>query len=189
VKRWVASAIAIVVAISVTVWVRDRAPHPEDWQGPFLHDADVGEPVELRDVTLTVEGVDGGRGLTIGGGDPWTTGGVWLVVSLSVTTDGAPAQPKTVELVDEHGRTFAPTSRFNQPMTETPVQPGMVATGAVAFEVPFDLGDRVYVRAGPRWTALDAVTNVAVPIAADRWATWAADGSTVAFPRRAVVAA
>jgi hypothetical protein len=189
VKRWIASAIAIVVAVIVTVWVRDRAPHPEDWQGPFLHDADVGDPVELRDFTLTVDGVDGGRGLTIGGGDPWTTGGVWLVVSVTVTTDSVPAQPTTVQLVDEQGRTLAPTSRFNQPMTETPVQPGMVARGAVAFEVPFDVGDRVYVRAGARWTALDAVTNVAVPIPADRWAAWAADGSIVEFPRRAVVAA
>ena len=143
-KRWIASAVAIVVAVSVTVWVRDRAPHPEDWQVAFLHDANVGEPVELRDFTLTVHGVEGGRGLTIGKGEPWTTGGVWLVMSVSVTTGGAPAQPETVELVDEQGRTFAPTSRFNQPMTETAVQPGMVARGAVAFEVPFDVGERVY---------------------------------------------
>jgi hypothetical protein len=80
VKCGIASAVAIVVAVSVTVWIRDRAPHPEDWQGAFRNDAEVGEPVGLRDFTLTVDGVDGARGLTIGGGEPWTTGGVWLVV-------------------------------------------------------------------------------------------------------------
>jgi hypothetical protein len=71
-------------------------------------------------------------------------------------------------------------------MIETVVQPVMVATGAVAFEVPFDIGDRVYLRAGATWSALDAVTNVAVPIVGDRWADWAAEGSTVEFPRRTV---
>lgn len=188
-RRRIASAVAIVVAVSVTVWIRDRAPHPEDWQGPFLRHAHVGEPVELADFTLTVDGVDGGRGLSIGGGEPWTTGGVWIVVSVSVTTDGEPAQPKTVVLVDERGRTFAATPRFNQPMTATAVQPGMVARGAVAFEVPFDVGDRVYFRAGPLDTELDAMTHVAVPIPGDQWAEWAADGSTVEFPRRTVGAA
>ena len=188
-KRWLASAAAIVVAVSVTVWIRDRAPHPEDWQRSFLRDADVGEPVEMRGYTLTVDGVDGGRGLSIGGGDPWTTGGVWLVVSVSVASDRNPVRPETIELVDQHGRTFSATGRFNQPMTETVVQPGMVASGAVAFEVPFDIGERVSLRAGAKRSALDSVTNVAVPIAGDRWTEWAADGSTVEFPRRTVRAA
>lgn len=188
-RRGLLSALAIVAAVSVTVWIRDRAPHPEDWQGPFLDDAAVGEPVALRDFTVTVTGIEGGRGLVIGANEPRPTGGVWLVVSVSVTTDRAPAQPKSVELVDERGRTFAPTKRLNQPMTETPVQPGMVARGAIAFEVPFDVGDRVHVRAGPADPRFDAVSNIAVPIPADRWAAWSAEGSTVELPGRTVEAA
>lgn len=188
-RRWIVTGVAIVAAVSTTIWIRDRGPRPEDWQGPFLRGGAVGEAVRLRDFTVTVEGVDGGRGLVIGDGEPRPTGGVWLVVSVRVSADRAPGQPETVELVDDRGRAYAPATRFNQPMMETPVQPGMVARGAIAFEVPFDVGDRVHLRAGPDDTALDAVADITVPIAADQWTTWSADGSTVDFPRRTVEAA
>lgn len=188
-KRGLLSALAIIAAVSMTVWIRDRAPHPEDWQGSFLDDAAVGEPVALRYFTVTVTGIEGGRGLVIGTNEPRPTGGVWLVVMLSVSTDRAPALIETIELVDDRGRTYVPAGRFNQPVTETPVQPGMVARGGVAFEVPFDVGDRVHVRTGPDRTALDAMSNIAVPIPTDQWAVWSAEGSTVELPRRTVEAA
>jgi hypothetical protein len=189
-RRALGAALAIVVAVGVTVWIRDRAPHPEDWQGPFLRAADVGEPVHLGNRTITVEGMSGGRGLVIGGGEPRPTGGVWLVVDVSIATEVEPAALGSVELVDERGRSFAPasTNRFDQPIVATAVQPGTVARGGIAFEVPFDIGAQVSFRAGPKYTLLDAVTDVTVPIPAAAWAAWSADGSQVDLPRRTVEA-
>jgi hypothetical protein len=144
--------------------------------------------VDLGNQTITVEGVTGGRGLVVGSSRPRPTGGVWLVVEVSIATEREPAALGSVELVDDHGRSFDPASpnRFDQPIIGTPVQPGTVARGAIAFEVPVDIGDRVSFRAGPKYTLLDAVTDVTVAIPAEEWAVWSAEGSEVELPRRTV---
>jgi hypothetical protein len=188
--RTVGSVLAVLVAVSVTIWIRDRAPHPEDWQGPFVGHADIGEAVEVGELTITVEGLDGGRGLVIGPNDPLPTGGVWLVVMVAITADRAPAAVESVQLIDDRGRSFDPAStyRFDQPIIGLPVQPGTAARGGIAFEVPFDVGEHVALRVGPDYTILDAVTDVGLSVAADDWAAWSTEGSEVELPRRTVEA-
>lgn len=187
-RRVLASAVAIVAAVSLTVWIRDRAPHPEDWQRPFLRDAVVGEAAPVQGYSITVESVVGARNLVFRGASR-PSGGVWLVIGLAVRADRAPALPNGIQLVDAAGRTYAVTDRFDQALMTTPVQPGTVVNGAVAFEVPFDVGDRVYLRAGPRFDdRLDAVANIEVPIAAGEWQRWMVEDSSVEMPPRSVEA-
>lgn len=187
-RRWLGRALAIAVAVGVTTRLRDREVQPEDWQGPYLVAGEVGEPVAIRDYTLTVAGVDGGK--LLGAASRIPSAGVWVVVDVQVASHDRPVAPESIVLVDGRGRMYAPTNRFDDGFMSIAVQPGMVASGAIAFEVPLDVGTDLWVRAqhdpDPR---LDRATNVHIAIDPDEWARWTAEDSVLDVRPRTVAAA
>lgn len=145
-------------------WLPDDTSDPV--ADPFVRAAGVGEPVELRTVTLEVESVRG-AGTIDRFGSVLRSPGVWIVVEYTVTAKDENAAINFAEARDDAGRVWSLNhGRGENTCLQAP--PG-VPNGCVAlFEVPADAIPSVRLRLAPTLEQrFDAVADIDLGLTAD----------------------
>jgi hypothetical protein len=112
-----------------------RNPGSEQVQTPFVHTGQMHQPVDGLAFTATGESVRGAKRISEGG-DVYSTDGVFVLVTVTVTAGNEPVSLAYAVLLDRAGRIFQPTSRYMQPIDKYTVQPGTPVRGEYVYEVP-----------------------------------------------------
>jgi hypothetical protein len=114
---------------------------------PFVRSAAVGEPVELRTLSLEVDSVRGARAIDEFGSE-LRSPGVWVVVTYTVVAARENAGIGFAEVRDGRGRVW--TVQHGRGQNTCPASPPGVRNGCVAlFEVPPDAVPSLRLRLSP----------------------------------------
>ncbi|WP_205474568.1 hypothetical protein [Nocardioides sp. SYSU D00038] len=130
-------AVAAAALLAAGSLVQGLLPDPEDDPGaaPHRRTAAVGEPVDVRTATVTVEGVDGSTRVEDLGTEK-VSPGLWLVVRYTVVAERENTAMSFAELEDDEGRTWSLAARNSNSCTAGP--PGLPSHCVAVFEVPVD---------------------------------------------------
>lgn len=125
--------LALVLTVAAFV-VHRTAPDRDDLVVPFPVAGEVGEWGEARTFAARVESVALAEEVTDG---DWTgtTGGVWLVVTLSAEVSGEPTQVSAALLLGDE-RYDASSRPGYTALDATRLAPGLAQRGSVLVEVP-----------------------------------------------------
>ncbi len=147
----------LVVATLLNGWL--PADDEDLGEDPFVRSGEIGDAVELREVTVTVDDVQGASGIDYFG-STLTTPGLWVVVRYTVTAADETASVTSAELQDSDGRSWRASHARNR-STCLPGPPG-VPVGCVAlFEVPPDAIPTLRLRLAPQFDERhDAVADI-----------------------------
>ncbi len=112
-------------------------PSDDDDPGsdPFLRAGVVGETIDIRTATVTVDSVAGSRTVAEYG-SKLVSPGVWVVARYTVVADRETTHVTLAELEDGAGRLWTLSGRNNNACTPSP--PGVEAHCTAYFEVPAD---------------------------------------------------
>ncbi|TDD65003.1 hypothetical protein E1262_26505 [Jiangella aurantiaca] len=105
--------------------------------GPFVTEAEVGEPVHVEPVRVTVHGARAATVLADGLND-LDSEGVWIAVDVTAAALDQPAGISGMMLRDRRGREYASSNRVTNPMIGSTFDPRVPERGEVVFEVPSD---------------------------------------------------
>lgn len=175
------TAVLVVIALFVGSLLDAHLPRLDRLVAePFLRTGTVGEPVNLRTVTVTVTGVRSGKEVeslrTVS-----VTTAVWLVVDYVVEARGEEriVAPTNLRLKAADGRLFGGTPGV---VVSCPrAQPGVPITCSVPFEVPADAvaGSRLLVPAEADVDLMDDVASIDLGLTPDRAEVLASDTTRV----------
>lgn len=159
------AALALLVAGSL---LQRWLPDPDDDPGaePHLVSAGVGEEMDLRTATVTVDSVEGSRTVEDFSGDQ-VSPGVWVVVRYTVVARRENTPVTFAELVDDAGRTWGLGSRNDN---DCPAGPPALPTRCTArFEVPLDAlpSLRLRLARSAKEVRFDAMADVDLGLTAD----------------------
>lgn len=161
--------LAAVALVAVAVALHLTTPDTEESLAPFVVRAEPGQWAEGRSVAARVDGVQVAARVTDG---DWTgtTGGVWVVVSMSAETR---LDPTTVAASLRLGeRRYDASARGGTSTLDgLPLSPGLPSRGDVVFEVPAAAleahGGSARLRVGERFDPeLDSAVEVPVDLTA-----------------------
>lgn len=135
VLSWPVSLVLIVATVAVGDQIIQHTPGSDEVSRPFIHSGRIGDIVDGLTFTAKVHSVRGGRSVTDTDGDVYTTDGLFVLVTITVT-----ATTDTTRLdhlaVAGGGRTYRATRRFDQDLDLQELQPGIGVKGELVFEVP-----------------------------------------------------
>lgn len=146
-RRWHLLGVGLVAVVFLAVatvldgWLPDD--HDDPGSDPFVRRAAVGEEVDLRTMTVTVDTVSGASTLSQYGVELHSPG-VWVVVEYTVVATSENTAVSMVELRDDTDRVWSLVGRSSNDCSAGP--PG-VPVGCVAyFEVPREAGPGLRMR-------------------------------------------
>lgn len=156
-------------------WVQGWVPDDEDDPGaaPHLRRGAVGEALDLRTATVTVDEVLGSTRVEEFGGE-LVSPGVWVVVRYTVVGTEENTSITFAEMRDDEGRVWGLEGRNSNDCVDSP--PGLAAHCTVYVEVPPDALPTLSVRLArlSRDTRFDAVAEVDLGLTRADAATFAA---------------
>jgi hypothetical protein len=149
--------ILVAAATLVDGWV--PADPDQRVEEPFVTRGEVGERLDLREVSVEVDAVRGASSIDVYG-SPRTSPGVWVVVEYSVVPRDETTGLQYAELRDGRGRVWVGSHGRNQAVCLD--GPPGVRSGCVAwFEVPVDAVPDLRLRLAPTLEQrFDAIAEV-----------------------------
>jgi hypothetical protein len=136
-RRWhllgvgAAGLVLLGAATVVDGWLPDDTDDPGS--DPFVRPGTVGEPVDLRTMTVQVDSVTGAPTLSEFGAE-MPSPGLWVVVEYSVVPTSENTSVSLVELRDVTERVWSQVGRNSNDCSASP--PGVTAGCVAYFEVP-----------------------------------------------------
>lgn len=126
---------------------------------PHVRTGAVGDPIDLRTATVTVDEVLGTRSIEQYG-DALVSPGLWVVVRYTVVAADENTPVTFTELGDDEGRTWGLVGRNVNDCIESP--PGLAAHCTAALEVPADALPTLRLRLArlARETRFDVVAEI-----------------------------
>ncbi|WP_052809670.1 DUF4352 domain-containing protein [Streptomonospora alba] len=135
---------ATLTLLTLIVAAQSLVPEETLATEPIPHSGEMGEPLDARRFTVTVEKVEFAETVTDEGGfgpsEAIEAHGVWVVATLEITAATAPLPNVDAELVMGDGYVYAASTWVNNGLnggSSRPV-PGIPVTGKLVFEVPED---------------------------------------------------
>ena len=125
----------IILTVAAGRLIQLGTPIGDDYNRPFIHSGQMGEPVDGGRFVVTVESVRGGRVLQQIF-DPVTTDGVFLLVKVRLSAYDEDLTVSYQALVDRHGFIYATPTRDYNHLKGHRLQPRIPITGEILFEVP-----------------------------------------------------
>jgi hypothetical protein len=133
-RRWVAVAAVVIVAMAVGRLITDTVPVNQLDTKPFVRTGEVGTPVALRYADVEVTGVRAGPHLY--GADPIAAAGQFLLVDLRIVARRSSTQLFGFELIDRAGRRYVPMDRGSTCPVTTTAPAGVPWYAVFCFDVP-----------------------------------------------------
>lgn len=133
-RRWIAVAAVVIVAMAVGRVITDTVPVNQLAAAPFVRSGEVGRPVLLRYADVEVTGVRAGPHLY--GAEPVSAAGQFLLVDLRIVARKAPTQLFGLALIDRAGRRYAPMSRGATCPVNITAPAGVPWYAVLCFDVP-----------------------------------------------------
>jgi len=160
-RHGVGAGLAVLGLLAAGSQLQRWLPSDDDDPGsePYLRPGVVGEAVDIRTATVTVESVVGSRTVEEYGSE-MVSPGVWVVVRYTVVADRENTPVTLAELEDGEGRLWTLSGRNSNSCISGP--PGVEAHCAAYFEVPVDALSslRLHLARESRDTRYDVVADV-----------------------------
>jgi hypothetical protein len=131
----VGMGVAVLAALAVGQTIDAALPVERTDVRPFVHEAGVGDRVDLVYADLTVDAVRTAKTMTTGL-DAVSTPGIWLVVDVTLVAQGRSLTKPGISLQDSRGRTFLVDPRSGYSWAPAPT--GIPWQVRIPFEVPQD---------------------------------------------------
>lgn len=170
-------AIVLVVAtLAIGSVIVSHTPGADAREQPFVRTGQPGQTVAGRVFDTDVTGVRGAAVITSDGATH-DTSGVWIIVQVRLTARRDPETIGYAVLRDRDGRTYRATERFDQAILGRVLQPGVPATGEIAFEVPVTAasGLTIDLAVNEFDQRMDQMTRIVVPVTTSQVTRWRAD--------------
>ena len=188
------TALMVIVTMVLGALLLHIKPDQAQVQRPFVRDGVTGRPVSARTFDVTVLDVTGGP-LLVQPGDKLDTGGIWIAVRVRVVAVDKPLEIGYSEVRDGQSRTFSPSRRVKQPLTDgRTLQPGLPLEAQIVFEMPpASAGDLTLLMAKPPkdslsglGLAMEAVVSIPLPVDRAKVDGWMAAKATVTVDKAKV---
>jgi hypothetical protein len=129
--------------------------------GPYLHEGNIGDTVDVSTMAVTVIGVRGTTALN-GPNGTMNTSGVFVFVKLRINAYSEPVfiSDESAHVRDGNGVTYAPTTLIRQPMEGT-YQPGTPTESELVFEVQRHSALSLTLRLGTAVTSDEQLRTIA----------------------------
>lgn len=133
-RRFAGLAAAVIAAMALGQLITDKIPLGEGAIAPFVHEAKVGEKVDLRYADVTVDGIRSAQ--YIEGADFAVAGGKFLIVDLEIVGKGEPRLMQGFYIIDSKDRRYELTTRGSSCSLNTTPPTGIRWHAMVCFDLP-----------------------------------------------------
>jgi hypothetical protein len=183
----VIAAILLLAALAVGTGAINLTPDFEDRVRPFVRTGKVGEPVDVREFSVTVLGIRGSTAIKSGSTVSerlYQTDGVWLLVKVRVRAFKGSTSFRGAALRSADGRIYDSSMR---PDTTSSVlgrtlQPGIPVEGEMIFEVPKDVARDVTLQVSRQYgVRLDVQAEVRIETNAATVRSWTESTQAIAI--------
>ena len=177
----------LVLALAAGALVTRNTPDPDAQQGPFLRTGRIGQTIDLGDFDARVVSVRGAAVISQSGA-AHDTSGVWVLVTVRLTSRHKPIGVGYMAVRDDQGRTYRASTRVDQVLEGGwTLQPGVPVTGEVAFEVPVAVAGHLAIRLAKPAIELRMAAMAEVPLPVDDASvrSWKAQTTPVPLTRPA----
>ena len=190
---WGTAAMVVATMVAGAALLRVK-PDQARVQRPFVRDGVAGRSVSARTFDVTVLDVTGGTTL-VQQSLKIDTGGLFIAVRVRVVAVEKPLEIGYSEVRDGDNRTYTPTERVKQPLTDgRTLQPGLPVEAQIIFETPAGAaGDLTLLIARPPKNslsglglAMEAIASIPLPVDRAKVDGWLAAKSTVTVEKAKV---
>ena len=178
----------LVLALAAGALITRNTPDADARQGPYVRAGRIGQTLDLGDFDVRVLSVRGAAVISQSGATH-DTSGIWVLVTVRLTSRHKPIGVGYMALRDEQGRTYRSSTRVDQVLEGGwTLQPGVPVAGEVAFEVPVAVATHVAILlAKPTLELrLAAMAEVPLPIDDASVRSWKAQTTPVPLTKPAV---